>query len=286
MSKTSGDFDVKKTYQIPSTGFIDTARILIESGYNSAEELEDDEDIFSDAQCSIIKPIQLEIDPDSDETELEKHDEGTLDPRVAEEYSINILSDTLGEDSKKAEVDRNPQRIKNYGNRHHRKGKLGHKIMLYISCFLISFGKMTLGAENKTYVRTNNIHKENIKPLHHNRFEEQRLDKRHIDDGTFKAFMCNEEADVSTAEFSLNDPPRCSREDGSAYYPPMEKKAQILQKIRRIPVEVTVCQVDWRINVGWCGGEYTALNYMHSDIETKRTKIQPNNVQCRMTPWS
>ena len=99
---------------------------------------------------------------------------------------------------------------------------------------------MTLGAENKTYVRTNKIHKGNIKPLHHNRSEEQRLDKRHIDDGTFKAFRCNEEADVSTAEFSLNDPPRCNREDGSAYYPPMEKKAQILQKICRIPVEVTV----------------------------------------------
>ena len=32
--------------------------------------------------------------------------------------------------------------------------------------------------------------------------------------------------------------------------------------------------------MGWCGGEYTALNYMHSDIETKRTKVQPTNVQC------
>ena len=92
--------------------------------------------------------------------------------------------------------------------------------------------------------------------------------------------MCNEEDDVSTAEFSLNDPPRCNREDGIAYYPPVMKKAQILQKMRRIPVEVTVCQVEWRINVGWCGGEYTALNYMHSDIETKRSKIQPTNVQC------
>ena len=69
-------------------------------------------------------------------------------------------------------------------------------------------------------------------------------------------------------------------DDGSAYYPPIEKKAQILQKMRRIPIEVTVCLVDWRVNIGWCGGEYTALNYMHSDIETKRTKRQPNNVQC------
>ena len=71
--------------------------------------------------------------------------------------------------------------------------------MLYISCFLILFGKMTLGAENKTHVKTNKIYKGNIKPINHNRSEEQRLDKRHIDEGTFKAFMCNEEADVSTA---------------------------------------------------------------------------------------
>ena len=36
-------------------------------------------------------------------------------------------------------------------------------------------------------------------------------------------------------------------------------------------------KVEWRVNIGCCGGEYTALNYMHSDIETK---ILPNNVQC------
>ena len=51
---------------------------------------------------------------------------------------------------------------------------------------------MTQCAENKTYVETNKIHKGNIKLEHHNRSEEQRLDKRHIDEGSFKAFMCNE----------------------------------------------------------------------------------------------
>ena len=53
-----------------------------------------------------------------------------------------------------------------------------------------------------------------------------------------------------------------------------------MQRLRRIPVEITVCQVDLRILVGWCGGEYVALNYMHSNIETKRTTVQPTNVQC------
>ena len=82
---------------------------------------------------------------------------------------------------------------------------------------------MTLGAENNTYVRSNKIHKGNIKPSHQNRSEEKRLDKRDINEETFKAFMCNEEDEVSTAEFSLNDPPRCNREDGSAYSPPKRK---------------------------------------------------------------
>ena len=41
-----------------------------------------------------------------------------------------------------------------------------------------------------------------------------------------------------------------------------------------------MCKVEWRVNIGWCGGEYTALNYMHSDIQTMRTNILLNNVQC------
>ena len=98
--------------------------------------------------------------------------------------------------------------------------------MLYISCFLILSGNVTLCAENKTtYVETNKIRRGNIKPEHQNRSEEQRLDKRHIDEGSFKAYMCDEESDVSTAEFSLIEPPSCNREDGSAYYPPVAKKA-------------------------------------------------------------
>ena len=116
--------------------------------------------------------------------------------------------------------------------------------------------------------------------MHRNASIEQRINKRQIDDESFKAYKCDEEEDVSTAEFSLNTPPECNREDGSAYYPPIEKKAQILQKVRRIPIEITICRVEWRVNIGWCGGEYVALNYMHADVETMRTNILPNNIQC------
>ena len=92
--------------------------------------------------------------------------------------------------------------------------------------------------------------------------------------------MCEEDEDVATAEFSLNPPPECNRADGSAYYPPIEKKAQILQKVRRIPIDTTICKIEWRVSIGWCGGEYVALNYMHANVETLRTNILPNNIQC------
>ena len=53
-----------------------------------------------------------------------------------------------------------------------------------------------------------------------------------------------------------------------------------MQKLQKILVEVTICQVNLRRLVGWCGGEYVTMNYMHSFIETKRTLIQTTNVQC------
>ena len=85
---------------------------------------------------------------------------------------------------------------------------------------------------------------------------------------------------MSIAEFSLNPPPECRKEDGSAYHRPIEKKAQILERVKRIPIEITTCVIQWRVNVGWCGGEYVLENYMHADIETLRTTILPTNVQC------
>ena len=114
---------------------------------------------------------------------------------------------------------------------------------------------------------TNEIVRTNTKAIrreatenHSNETGTQRIDNRHVSEDKFRAFECNEESDLSTAEFSLNEPPACKRADGSAYYPPEQKKAQILQKLQRIPVEVTICQVNLRVLVGWCGGEYVAMN--------------------------
>ena len=108
-----------------------------------------------------------------------------------------------------------------------------------MSFFLILSDNVTMCAENKTTmnIETNNILRKDTKIEHYNKTGEQRLDKRHISEAGFKAYMCNGESDLSTAEFSLNEAPTCNRDDGSAYYPPEAKKAKILQKLRRIPVK-------------------------------------------------
>ena len=70
---------------------------------------------------------------------------------------------------------------------------------------------------------TNEIFRENIKTTKEESNENssktglQRLDKRHISEDKFKAYERSEESDLSTTEFSLNEPPACSRADGSAY---------------------------------------------------------------------
>ena len=73
---------------------------------------------------------------------------------------------------------------------------------------------------------------------------------------------------MSNTEISLNPPSECRIEDGSAYHRPIRKKAQILERVRRIPVEITTCMIKWRVNVGWCGEELAIESYMHADIET------------------
>ena len=64
---------------------------------------------------------------------------------------------------------------------------------------------MTMCAENKTTmnINTNEILRKDVKVEHYNKTGEQRLDKRHISKDRFKAYMSNEESDLSTAEFSL-----------------------------------------------------------------------------------
>ena len=55
---------------------------------------------------------------------------------------------------------------------------------------------------------------------------------------------------------------------------------QLLQKLTRIPVEVTNCHVEVRILLGWCGGEYVAHIYMHAMMEVHRMLIESTKEEC------
>ena len=83
-----------------------------------------------------------------------------------------------------------------------------------------------------------------------------------IDEESIQAFDCEEES-MANAEISLNPPAECNREDGSAYRKPVMKRAQVLEKVKRIPVNITTCMIHWRVNVGRCGGEFAIESCMH-----------------------
>ena len=80
-------------------------------------------------------------------------------------------------------------------------------------------------AENRISMSTgiNEIFRGNVKTTkkeinaNSNKTGGQRFDKRHISEDKCKAFECSEESDISTAEFSLNEPPACSWANDSAY---------------------------------------------------------------------
>ena len=112
----------------------------------------------------------------------------------------------------------------------------------YLICFSIIVGKVALGKEIGGLFDRNRIEKRSLTPLHQNALSKEKTTNKQIDGEAFRAYKCEEE-NMSTAEFLLNPNPECRTEDGSAYYKPIEKKAQILQRIRRIPIEITTCVV-------------------------------------------
>ena len=74
MSKLSGVFHTKTPYQIPSIGFIDTAKILTESEYNSAENLEDNEGTLAVEKETVSNEEEFW----DTQSEISKQDESTL----------------------------------------------------------------------------------------------------------------------------------------------------------------------------------------------------------------
>ena len=166
-------------------------------------------------------------------------------------------------------------------NKHeNKKEKRGNCLMTYLICFLILFGQVAFSRVSGEIIETNRIKKGDLNPLQQNASSEERITKRHINDEAFRAYYCEDDEKVATAEYSLNPPKECNRADGSAYFPPTPSKGQILQEVRRLPVETSICKVEWRVTIGWCGGEYVAMNYMHANIQTMRTFILPTDIQC------
>ena len=111
-------------------------------------------------------------------------------------------------------------------------------------------------------------------------FETQGTARDFINTNSFRAFDCDaHSSDLSTARFSLNDPPACNSSDGSTYHPPEKRRAQVLQRMERIPVMVTSCQVKLRILVGYCD-TIGSWNFIHSFFETHRALIRATKAQC------
>ena len=100
--------------------------------------------------------------------------------------------------------------------------------------------------------------------------EKEDMKEQAIGDEVIGAYSCLENSMPST-KILLNPPQECNIEDGSAYKKPTKRRAQILEHVRRIPVEVTTCVVQFRVNVGWCGGEFAIESYMHADLEALRS---------------
>ena len=80
------------------------------------------------------------------------------------------------------------------------------------------------------------------KEIYRTKQSNQEMLREHIDGEIIRAYDCQEES-MSNAEFSLNPPPECRKEDGSAYHRPIRKKAQILERVRRVPIEITTCVI-------------------------------------------
>ena len=104
-------------------------------------------------------------------------------------------------------------------------------------------------------------------------------DKVKIEEEVIHAFNCKN-GGAASAKISLNPPPKCNRADGSAYEAPKMKRAQILEKVKKIPVNVTIYKILFRVNVGYCGREFAISSYTHNDIETLRDSIIPSALQC------
>ena len=143
--------------------------------------------------------------------------------------------------------------------------------------FSVIIGQVAIAKEIGGMVVQNKIQKGNLPSQYLIEQSHEETIRELIDEEIIRAYDCMEES-MSNAEISLNPTPEYRREDGSAYHRPIRKKAQILERVRKVPIEITTSAIQWCTNVGWCGGEFAIENYMHADIETLQCNIFPSEV--------
>ena len=106
-----------------------------------------------------------------------------------------------------------------------------------------------------------------------------RTDTKKHEDLIIDAYNCLEDSQPSTL-LSLKAPKKCEVTDGSAYSQGQLTNAQVLERLKLVPVNLTLCTVHFYVSVGWCGGEYALENFMHQDIQTLRTQILVSELDC------
>ena len=110
-------------------------------------------------------------------------------------------------------------------------------------------------------LRENEILKESSKWEASETKNKNKMDEKTIENTLISAYDCLDNSSPST-RISLNPPKQCDIEDGSAYEKPARRRAQVLEHVRLVPVEITTCVVQFRVNIGWCGGEFAIESYM------------------------
>ena len=88
------------------------------------------------------------------------------------------------------------------------------------------------------------------------------MKEKNYEDKLINAYDCLDGTLPST-QISLKPPEHCDINDGSAYENAKRRKAQILEHVQLIPINITTCVVQFYVNVGWCGGEFAFENFMH-----------------------
>ena len=75
------------------------------------------------------------------------------------------------------------------------------------------------------------------------------MEEKNYEDKLISAFDCLDGSLPST-QISLNPPEQCNINDGSAYEKPEKRRAQVLEHVKLIPVNITTCVVQFTVNVG------------------------------------